>query len=259
MDNLNFKINILTTDGPQYDYLIHKLESKFTIGIVIRELGKYQRKRLLVQKKYYRYFCNRYQWLARKILGYDKYRQQYFQCPHPLHSGIINVRDINSNHVISLLKKNPCNLYVVMGTSILKTEFLKKCNADIINIHGGYLPDYRGNNCIYFAYLNNDFQKIANTIHYIDKGIDTGDIIEIVRPVISSNDNPETLYCKAKKKAINRLVKIIDSYKKGEHIPRHQQNTDAGKQYKTEERNPRTALIYGFKKIKYHIKKRIAI
>jgi hypothetical protein len=53
MDNLDFKINILTTDGPQYDYLIHKLENKFTIGIVIRELGKYQRKRLLVQKKYY--------------------------------------------------------------------------------------------------------------------------------------------------------------------------------------------------------------
>ena len=53
MEHLNFKINILTTDGPQYDYLIHKLESKFTIGIVIRELGKYQRKNLLVQEKYW--------------------------------------------------------------------------------------------------------------------------------------------------------------------------------------------------------------
>lgn len=259
MNNINFKINVLTTDGHQYDYLIHKLESKFSVGIVIRELGKYQRKRLLVQKKYYRYLCNRYQWLTRKILGYDKYRQQYFRYPHPLHSRIINVRDINSNYVINLLKKNPCNLYIVMGTSILKTKFLETCGADIINIHGGYLPDYRGNNCIYFAYLNNDFQKIANTIHYIDKGIDTGDIIEIVRPVISSNDNPEILYCKAKKKAINRLVKIINNYKKGENIPRRHQDTDKGKQYKTEERNLRTALIYGLKKIKKLSKRRIPV
>lgn len=258
MGNNNFKINILTTDGPQYDYLIHKLESKFAVGIVIRELGKYQRKRLLEQKKYYRYFCNRYQWLARKILGYDKYRKQYFQCPHPLRSRTINAKDINSNYVINLLKKNPCNLYVVMGTSILNTKILKTCKTDIINIHGGYLPDYRGNNCIYFAYLNNDFQKIANTIHYIDKGIDTGDIIEIVHPVISHKDNPETLYCKAKRKAINHLVKIIYSYKKGEHIPRHQQDTNIGKQYKTEERNPKTALVYGFKKLMHHIKNRIA-
>lgn len=255
MDDLNFKINILTTDGPQYDYLIHKLESNFSLGIVIRELGKYQRKRLLVQKKYYRYFCNRYQWFTRKILGYDKYRKRYFDFPHPLHSKILDVRDINSNYVIDLLKKEPCNLYVVMGTSILKAKFLKNCNADIINIHGGYLPDYRGNNCIYFAYLNSDFEKVANTIHYIDKGIDTGDIIEIVRPMISNNDNPETLYCKAKKKAINHLIRIIDSYKKGKYIPRHQQNTVIGKQYKTEERNPRTALTYGFIKLNFFIKK----
>lgn len=259
MCNYNFKINILTTDGPQYDYLIHKLESKFAVGIVIRELGKYQRKRLLEQKKYYRYFCNRYQWLTRKMLGYDKYRRQYFRYPRPLRSKILDVKNINSNYVIKLLNQNPCNLYVVMGTSILNTEILKTCGTDIINIHGGYLPDYRGNNCIYFAYLNNDFQKIANTIHYIDRGIDTGDIIEIIQPVILDKDNPETLYCKAKRKAINRLVEIIDSYKNGKHIPRHQQDTNIGKQYKTEERNPRTALIYGFKKITHHVKNLVAL
>lgn len=146
-----------------------------------------------------------------------------------------------------------------MGTSILNTKILKTCRTDIINIHGGHLPDYRGNNCIYFACLNNDFEKIANTIHYLDKGIDTGDIIEIVHPVISDKDNPETLYCKAKRKAINRLIKIIHSYKKGERIPRHQQDTNIGKLYKTVERNPKTALIYGFKKIKYYIKNRTTI
>ena len=98
MDDCNFKINILTTDGPQYDYLIHKLESNFNVGLVIRELGKYQRKRLLEQKKYYRYFCNRYQWMSRKILGYDKYRRQYFRYQYPLFSKIINVKDINSEY-----------------------------------------------------------------------------------------------------------------------------------------------------------------
>lgn len=245
----DFKINILTTDGPQYDYLIHKLESNFSVNVVIRESGKYQRKRLLVQHKYYRFLCNRYQCLTRKLLGYDKYRKRYFRFSPPLCSKIINVKNINSNYAISLLKQNPCNLYIVMGTSILKPKILETCNTDIINIHGGYLPDYRGNNCIYFAYLNNDFQKIANTIHYIDSGVDTGDIIEIVKPTISHKDNPETLYCKAKRKAINRLINIVDMYIKGEYIPRIRQNVNIGKQYRTEERNPKTAFIYGIKKI----------
>lgn len=255
INNYKLKINILTTDGPQYDYLVHILENNFTVNIVIRELGRYQRRKLLVQKKYYRYLCNRYQWLTRKILRYEKYRKHYFQCVQPLCSKIIDVTNINSKYVIKLLKQHPCDMYIVMGTSILTSNILEVCNADVINIHGGYLPDYRGNNCIYFAYLNDDFHKIANTIHFIDEGIDTGDIIKIVHPVISAKDNPETLYCKAKKKAINELVEILISYQRGNPMPRVPQNNNIGRQFKTEERNIKTALIYSVKKILNLIRK----
>lgn len=246
--NTSFNINILTSDGPQYDYLIHKLENNFSINIVIREPSKCQRKLLLANKKFYRYLCNRYQWLVRKVLGYDKYRKRYFYFVKPLQSKIVNVDNINSEEVIHLINQYPCNLYIVMGTSILKTPILEACNTDIINIHGGYLPDYRGNNCIYFAYHNNDFDKIANTIHFIDKGIDTGDIIKIVQPTILNKDNPETLYCKAKKKAINQLIGIICNYQNGIPIPRFPQNIGIGKQYKTEERNPKTAILFWIKR-----------
>ena len=250
MKNLNFTINILTTDGPQYDYLIHMLENAFNINIVIREPGKYQRKRLISNKKYYRYICNRYQWLSREILGYNKYRKNYFKYKGILKSNIVNVSDINSNYVIELLKHNPCNLCIVMGTSILKQNVINACNVELINIHGGYLPHYKGNNCIYFAYLNDDWKRIANTIHYIDSGIDTGDIIKIVHPTILPNDNPEILYCKAKKLAIHELVKIIKKYQNCEYLPRIPQDINIGKQYKTEERNLKTSIFYLVKHLK---------
>ena len=250
MKNLDFTINILTTDGPQYDYLIHMLEKAFTVNIVIREPGKCQRKRLIFNKKYYRYICNRYQWLSREFLGYNKYRINYFYFEGTLKSKIVNVANINSNYVVELLNHNPCKLCIVMGTSILKKNIINACKSEIINIHGGYLPYYRGNNCIYFAYLNNDWERIANTIHYIDAGIDTGDIIEIVRPIILPNDNPEILYCKAKKLAIHKLVEIIKKYQNSEHISRTSQDTRIGKQYKTEERNIKTAIIYFLNQIK---------
>lgn len=254
MTNSNFTINILTTDGPQYDYLIYTLENAFVVNIVIREPGKYQRKRLISNKKYYRYICNRYQWLSREFLGYNKYRIHYFKYKRPLKSNIVNVANINSNHVVELLKHNPCSLCIVMGTSILKQNIINACNSELINIHGGYLPHYKGNNCIYFAYLNNDWNRIANTIHYIDAGIDTGDIIEIVRPEILPNDTPEILYCKAKKLAIHKLVEIIKKYQCSEHISRIPQDTHTGKQYKTEERNIKTAIIYFVKQIKKRLK-----
>ena len=250
MKNSDFTINILTTDGPQYDYLIHMLEKTVIINVVIREPGKYQRKRLISNKKYYRYICNRYQWFSREVLGYNKYRKNYFNYEGALKSKIINVTNINSNYVVNLLNQNPCNLCIVMGTSILKKKIINACKSEIINVHGGYLPYYRGNNCIYFAYLNDDWDRIANTIHYIDTGVDTGDIIEIVRPTISSDDNPETLYCKAKKLAIHKLIEIIKKYQSNEYIPRISQDIHIGKQYKTEERNVKTTIIYYLKQIK---------
>lgn len=242
MIHTDFCINILTTDGPQYDYLIHQIESNFKVNIVIRELGKYQRIRYLNHKKYWRYICNRYQWFVRKILGYNRYRKKYFAFSGELKSNIIEVDNINSNKVIELIKQNPSNLYIVMGTSILKSSVLNACSADIINVHGGYLPYYRGNNCIYFAYINSDFDKIANTIHYIDAGIDTGNIIRIVKPKICEKDTPDTLYCKAKKLAIDELLLVIKQYIEDGFVFSKPQDVNLGHLYKTEERNPITDI-----------------
>ena len=69
------------------------------------------------------------------------------------------------------------------------------------------------------------------------------------------NDNPETLYCKTKKLAINKLVEIIKKYQNNEYIPRSSQDIHIGKQYKTEDRNIKTAIIYYIKQIKRMLKK----
>ena len=42
----------------------------------------------------------------------------------------------------------------------------------------GILPEYRGMDCFAWAILNNDYDKIGLTTHFIDEGIDTGPIIE---------------------------------------------------------------------------------
>jgi len=45
-----------------------------------------------------------------------------------------------------------------------------------LNLHAGQLPRYRGRNVINWAILNGE-TEIGLTLHYIDEGIDTGDII----------------------------------------------------------------------------------
>ncbi len=88
----------------------------------------------------------------------------------------------------------------------------------IINIHGGHLPDYRGCHCFFFALLEGRFDAIGSTIHYVDRGIDTGDIIQVARPAIDDSDSPESLYCKAERLAARRLVEHLHALRDGRPV-----------------------------------------
>ena len=58
---------------------------------------------------------------------------------------------------------------------IIKKEILKKLKRPIINLHMSYLPFNRGSNPNYWSFVNRT--KKGVTIHEIDSGIDTGNII----------------------------------------------------------------------------------
>ena len=45
-----------------------------------------------------------------------------------------------------------------------------------INCHAGKLPFYRGRNILNWVLIN-DEREFGITVHYVDEGIDTGDII----------------------------------------------------------------------------------
>ena len=44
-------------------------------------------------------------------------------------------------------------------------------------MHAGKLPAYRGRNIINWAIINSRAQEIGVTVHLVDHGIDTGDIV----------------------------------------------------------------------------------
>ena len=59
---------------------------------------------------------------------------------------------------------------------ILKSGILASAPLGFINFHAGKLPFYRGRSVINWAIINGE-EEIGVTAHYVDGGIDTGDII----------------------------------------------------------------------------------
>jgi hypothetical protein len=59
---------------------------------------------------------------------------------------------------------------------IAKQNFINNLKHHCLNLHLGYLPNYRGKNSIFFAMANNEHQS-GVTLHEVEEKIDSGKII----------------------------------------------------------------------------------
>ena len=101
--------------------------------------------------------------------------------------------NINSNEFIEISKSYNADLFVSMSfNQIFKTPILNVPKLGVINCHAGKLPFYRGRNILNWALIN-DEKEFGITVHYIDEGIDTGDIIKQYCYPILDNDDYKSL------------------------------------------------------------------
>jgi folate-dependent phosphoribosylglycinamide formyltransferase PurN len=87
------------------------------------------------------------------------------------------VRSVNSAEVRELLRRLQPTVVVVNGTRIIGTETLESVAAPFINMHAGITPAYRGVHGGYWALNEGRPDLVGTTIHLVDTGIDTGDIL----------------------------------------------------------------------------------
>lgn len=238
------RVAVLTSSGPHHRYLVATLRAAgFDIGAVVVEPWSAQRRRKLKGRR------SNWAWavyhdVRRKVLGLDAYRRGAFaDLPTPMgpEPRTVTVDSINDQAVVDVLRQVRPDVTVVMGTSIIKDKVLAEAGDVVLNLHGGYLPDYRGNHCFFFALSNGDFDKVGTTIHFVDRGIDTGDLLEVVVPALRSTDNAEAMYCRAEKAAVHRLVTWLDHYERGGELPRTPQGRK-GKLHNIRDRKPQHDL-----------------
>jgi methionyl-tRNA formyltransferase len=107
---------------------------------------------------------------------------------------------------------NDCDIFIsVLYDKILSKDFInnKKC----YNFHPAILPNYAGVGTITWSILNNDKQH-GVTLHLIDEGIDTGDLIDVVKFEIEESDTAYSLYDKTMKELFlffkNKFINILN-------------------------------------------------
>ncbi len=76
---------------------------------------------------------------------------------------------------------------------IISSEIIKCVKGKIFNLHPALLPQYRGCSSLTWAIINGE-EKVGYTYHYIDNGIDTGNIIIQKQIDVEPFDTQLTLY-----------------------------------------------------------------
>jgi methionyl-tRNA formyltransferase len=89
---------------------------------------------------------------------------------------------------------NDCNIIISV---LFDKIFTKKelAGRKAYNFHPGILPQYKGVGTISWAIMNGE-SEIGVTIHKIDVGVDTGDIIDMVKVPLLSTDTAFTAFNK---------------------------------------------------------------
>lgn len=89
--------------------------------------------------------------------------------------------------------------YIILAgyLSILSESFISDWNRKIINIHPSLLPKFGGKGMygmnVHRAVIEADEKESGATVHFVDNGIDTGEIILQMKVPVLKNDTPEEL------------------------------------------------------------------
>ena len=124
-------------------------------------------------------------------------------------------RNVNAEDFVDRVRAWAPDVNVSMSfDQILKRPILDVAEGGFINCHAGGLPFYRGRNVLNWALINGA-EKIGVTVHYVDEGIDTGDIILQEFFPVGENDNYATVLVQAAELCASTLAKALGRIARG--------------------------------------------
>lgn len=112
---------------------------------------------------------------------------------------------------------------------IIPISIITSFRNGIINFHGGLLPEYGGLYSTCHSILE-DSKYGGGTIHYIDEGIDTGEIIKRCEVEISANETSFSLFEKTQLALFENFQQVFPSLLKGEK-PKNPYPKNIGRNY----------------------------
>lgn len=125
-------------------------------------------------------------------------REDAFALERAAKAGIKGVVAKTQQDVLSELTAAEAEIIVLAGyMEVLSAEIIEKYRNRIINIHPSLIPKYCGKGFygmrVHTAVIEGGETESGATVHYVDEGVDTGEIILQERVPVMETDTPQEL------------------------------------------------------------------
>jgi len=229
------KIVLWIGNEPNQKALANKLHEVFPISAIVMESRQSKRKLTLrfifekiIEKAFLSSIGNAW-WSMLK-----NYEQKYPKYPN---AEILDVENINSDLAYNFTAKHNPDLILVSGTRLVKQKMFNiSPSIGILNLHTGLSPYVKGGpNCTNWCIAKKDFNLIGNTIMWIDKGIDTGNILTTEFTQLNGNENLLELHTKVMEHAHILYINAVKFLASGNRQSIKQFDIANGKTYFTKQ------------------------
>ena len=113
--------------------------------------------------------------------------------------------NVNNDAFLATVAPLAADLFVSMSyDQIFRERLIRLPRLGVVNCHAGALPRYRGRNVLNWAIINGE-DHFGVSVHYIDEGVDTGDLIRQRHVEIA----PEDTYLKVLEKAFPACAETL--------------------------------------------------
>jgi phosphoribosylglycinamide formyltransferase 1 len=119
--------------------------------------------------------------------------------------------------VMTLLDENQIDLVLLIGyMRFISSEFVDKWRGKVINTHPSLLPKFAGGMDldVHTDVIKAGEEESGCTIHYVDDGADTGEIILQKKCLLNSDETPDSLKEKVQRLEGQAFIQVIKEWKK---------------------------------------------
>ncbi len=122
----------------------------------------------------------------------------------------------NNSQLVEDLKKFDADLYIVVAFRILPPEVFNIPKFGSFNLHGSYLPKYRGAAPIQWALINGETETGLTTFKLAEK-VDTGNIYLQKKVEIFKEDSLGTLHDRLSEIGAQVVLETVDMIERGDY------------------------------------------